>query len=213
MFEMDPTSWNALDNDGVQTLNNRLYVHSCTMEMTIRNTGSTDAVVEAYFIRGRKAYQKTGPDSPTGLYFQGFFNQGPARNPDNPSEADMGLTQLSASTIGVTPFQNQRFCQTYNIVKRVKFVIPANGEISHVIHGPSGVYRASYVKNHITDRKYYGVLYQQQGAPFQEGAGAGVAQLATGTDVNYLSVRRYRCKLLQNNLAKDAFDPSDTIRT
>lgn len=210
LLEMDPASWAAIDSDSNETRNQRLYVHSCTMEMTIRNTGTTDAVIEAYFIRGRRLYNKSGADSPVGLYFQGFNNQAAAANPDNPTESSMGIPQLQASDIGVTPFQNQRFCQNYNIVKRMKFVIPPGGEISHVLQGPSGVFRTAYAKNGITDKKYYGVLYQQQGAPTQ--STTGVPLLATGTDVNYLSVRRYRCKLLQNNLARDGFDASNPLR-
>lgn len=208
IFEMDRTAWNDLDTAGAITRNNnRLYVHSCTMENTIRNDGANDAIVEAYFIRGRIAYQKSASDSPTGLYVQGFDNQGEFTNPEGGTT--LSLPQLRARDIGVTPFQNQRFCQTYTIVKRLKFVIPVGGEITHTVHGPSGTYRASHVKNHITDKRYYGILYQQQGGPI---VGTPTNTLAQPTSCTYLSIRRYRVKMLSNNLARDLLDVSNTIR-
>lgn len=209
MYEMDRTSWDNVDTSTLQTKNQRLYVHSCTMEMTLRNTADVDALVEAYFIRGRTRYVRGNvADSPVGLYFSGFNNQGLAENPDG--SGTFPDNQLAASTIGVTPWQNQRFCQNYTIVKRIKFRIPPGAEVNHVIQGPSGVYRDSYVKNTITDRKYYGILYQQQGSPARN---SGIDVQAQSCQVTYLSVRRYRVKMLANNLAMDAFDASNNLRT
>jgi hypothetical protein len=203
---MDSTGWNNIDSLISQSKNQRLYVHTCTMENTIRNEGTTDVLIEAYFIRGRRGFQLGSASDPTRLYEGGFRNQLLAENPDGSSTFAVG--ELAASTIGVTPWQNARFCANYTITKRIKFTIPPGGEISHILHGPSGTYRTASVKQLITDRKYTGVLYQQQGTPRAE-----PITVAQATSCVYLSVRRYRVKMLQNNLTRDAFDLSNPLRT
>lgn len=56
-----------------------------------------------------------------------------------------------------------------------------------------------------TDKSYSGILFQQQGSPSTQG---DVDTLALPTVVTYLSIRRYRIKMLRDDLDMTALDPS-----
>lgn len=203
--EKDPAGWAAWN--GSTTPNYKVYVMHATMEMTIKNLDpSTDALVEAYYVRGRKRYQKAMADSPGSMYTLGFNKQLTAFDPDTGALYD---GPLSDTMIGTTPFQSSLFCQHYKIYKRTKFRIPAGDEVNIVIHSRGGVFSIADTKGFTTDRRYHGVFFQQQGPPFLLAGTPPVTHRAAQTTVAYLSVRRYRLKMVQNNIVQDAFEITD----
>jgi hypothetical protein len=170
------------------------------MEMTIRNVGTeNDAIIEAYFIRGTRPLESAWL-SPTDCYGRGFYRQPRAEDPDTGATYD---APLSFKQIGVTPFQNQIFSRHYNIYKRQKFRLPPGNEINFVIHnGRPTAFATSDTYNYASDRRYHGVLFQQQGSP-------DASTTAQTTQVTYLSVRRYRCKFIPGNFVMGAYETTD----
>lgn len=202
--EMDATSWAGVNNNTVQGQNHKLYFYHATAEYTIRNTHATnDAIIEAYFIRGKAPVNYALYSSPTVAYDQGFNKQSLASDPNTGSTFD---TQLTSKMIGVTPFQNAQFCRNYKIYRRQKFRLPPGNEISFVIHERRPrTFTMDRARTFSTDRNYHGVLFQQQGPP----TGIDPPTAAIPTSVSYMCVRRYRLKMFRDNLPKDAFETTD----
>lgn len=198
--EISETDWtNALN--GVDSQQHRIYSMHATMEMTIRNTGDNDALVEAYFIRGTRRTQ--GGTNPTAIYADGFAKAALASDPNTGNTFD---SKLTFTTIGTTPFQSPWFCRHYKIYKRQKFRIPPGNEVNFVIHDRKPrVFGMESTRTASTDRAFHGVLFQQQGSPI---ATVGSESTAQATSVTYLSVRRYRVKMFRDNLPKTAYDIS-----
>ncbi|QBX89257.2 capsid protein [Apis mellifera virus-2] len=204
--EIGEADWEEADDPVSQSVNRKLNFMHGTMEMTVRNVGEYDAIIEAYYIRGRRVVREGNLGSPANIYFEGFNKAALARNPDlDPSEPSFDQ-KLSVASIGSTPFQSPMFVKNYNIYKRVKFTIPPGKEISFVINDPRPrTFWMDTAKNRSTDRTFHGVLFQQYGLPYVEDT---VTSLARPTTVTYLSVRRYRLKLMENALPSTAYDVS-----
>lgn len=199
--EKDLTSWTNFNaNSTVEYQESKLWVMHGTMEMTIRNTHATnDALIEAYYIRGKRPLPSSW-NNPCDTYVRGFYRQGRAQDPDTGALYDASLT---FDMIGVTPFQCAQFSKHYNIYKRQKFRIPPGNEINIVIHQPRmTVYSTGNTYNYATDRRFHGILFQQQGSP----DGTTIAQ---ATSVTYLSVRRYRAKFIPSNFVMDSKEVTD----
>lgn len=196
--EISETDWqNALNDQPSQ--HHKIYSMHATMEMTIRNTGPNDVLIEAYFIRGTRRTQ--GGTNPTALYADGFAKAALATDPNTGNSFD---AKLAFSTVGTTPFQSPWFCRHYNIYKRQKFRIPPGNEVNMVIHDRKPrVFTMDNTRTASTDKSYHGILFQQQGSPFST---EGSDNLALATEVTYLSVRRYRVKMFRDNLPKTAID-------
>lgn len=201
--EIAPTDWNLVDFPATDSVNRRLYFMHGMMEMTVRNVGEYDAIVEAYFIRGRRTVREGQLYSPANIYFEGFKKAALAADPDTTNPFD---TKLSVERIGSTPFQSPMFVQSYKVYKRTKFTIPPGKEISFIVNEPRPrSYWMQTAAMRSTDRSFHGVLFQQYGLPYVEDT---TTNLARPTAVTYLSVRRYRMKLLENALPSTAFDIS-----
>lgn len=197
--EMDPVSWTNANNPLVTSLNHRIWFMHGTLEVTVRNTGIYDALVEGYYIRGRRQVNAAW-GSPTDVYSRGFNKQALATDPNtgNPFEA-----QLDFSQVGVTPFQCAEFCKSYNIYKRQKFRIPPGNEINIVISDSRPRSFGMVECNRFaTDKRYHGILFQWQGSP--DGQGAETPALPTA--ITFMAVRRYRFKMVRDSLTTDAFD-------
>jgi len=202
--EMDATSWAAVNNSAVQGQNHKIYSYHATAEYTIRNTGDKDVIIEAYYIRGRKGLNYAFAPNPTDAYFGGFNKQALATDPNTGNAFD---TQLSATQIGVTPFQNSLWCRYYRVYKRQKFRIEPGAEVSFVLTDRRRrTFTMDQARTYATDRNYNGVLFQQQGPPDATG---GVETPAIATAVTYMCSRRYRLKMFRDNLPKDAFETTD----
>ena len=184
----------------VQTQNDKIYSLHATMEMTLNNEGTNDAIVEAYYIRGRKATPKL--TDPVGIYADGFSKAAVASAPNYPS--NLFDYQLLFSTIGVTPFQCPWFTQHFTIYKRQKFRIVPGQEVNMVITSGPATFNASQVEMASTDRRYHGIIFQHQGSP----SFVTPSTSAKPTAVTFLSVRRYRLKMMRDDLPKTALDPS-----
>lgn len=204
--QWDATSWNNSFNPLVQINDQRLWFMHATLEMTIRNTNVVgDALIEAYYIRGRQQLN-TAWSSPAYVYQYGFNRQNLADGPNRDQTTNYSTfeRQLAYTDIGVTPFQNAMFCKSYNIYKRQKFRIPPGGEINFVITDRRPrTFSIQQSNRTCTDRRYHGVLFQQQGPPDASGAEDTVA---APTGVTYLATRRYRFKMVRDSNVTDAFD-------
>lgn len=209
--QMDEAGFASANSPSFESRDQKLHFYHGTLEMTIRNTHPTnDALIEAYYVRGRRA-MNTNWDDPTQVYIKGFQKQNLAKNPE---EYTVGVgggntfeRQLAHSDVGVTPFQCQVFCQSFNIYKRQKFRIPPGGEINLVL-SDSKFRRFGMIESRpkAFDKRYHGIMFQQQGSPDAGGAETP----ALPTQVTYLATRRYRFKMFRDRLAMDAFDTAAT---
>lgn len=200
--EISETDWASTDTGSAGQLH-KIYSMHATMEITIRNVGAFEALLEAYYIRGSRR-TRLGTN-PTNFYAEGFAKAEIASDPNTGNTFD---SKLAFTTVGTTPFQSPLFCQNFNIYKRQKFKIPAGGEINMVIHNPkSKVFRMDYTKSASTDRSYHGILFQHQGSP-----GLNLAETAfvnaRSSSLLFFAVRRYRIKMFRDNLPKTALDNS-----
>lgn len=207
--EISNTDWNNQITTAASQ-NHKIYAMHATMEMTIRNRGTTDAIIEAYYIRGRRPAPVTldsvtgNPNgSPVQVYADAFAKMALASDPNTGNSFDAKPT---FKTVGITPFQAPNFCRHYNIYKRQKFRVPPGNEISMMIHDRRPrTFTMMNSQNRHTDRSYHGILFQQQGSPDDDGATQTSAQV---TSVTYMSIRRYRIKMFRDNLEKTATDIS-----
>jgi hypothetical protein len=199
--EKDPASWAAWNTN--TTPSYKMWVMHGTMEVTIRNIGIYDAIIEAYYVRGKRPVNRTFADSPGAVYKQGFTKQPTAQDPDTGAVYDGPLT---FDTIGTTPFQSSAFTRFYKIYKRTKFRISPGTEISVAIHVGRSMFTTSSVKGFTTDSRYHGILFQQQGSPVFDMTNLKAAP----SNCLYLCVRRYRVKMIENNYVQDAFEVTDT---
>ena len=83
--EINDTNFLNINTPGgsIQVQNDKIYCLHATLEMTINNEGVNDAIVEGYYIRGRKA-TPIGTD-PVGIYADGFAKLATASAPNYPS--------------------------------------------------------------------------------------------------------------------------------
>lgn len=197
---------NALNANAASTVlaseTDKVYCLHATLEMTLHNETATgaEALVEAYYIRGRRP---TPPDfSPASIYSDGFIKSGLASAPNYP--ANTFDNRLAFSQIGVTPFQCPWFTQHFQIYKRQKFRIVPGQEINMVIQSGPATFRNNQVMQHSTDRRYHGILFQQQGSP----STVATPTPAIPSQITYMAVRRYRLKMMRDDNAKTAFDVS-----
>lgn len=196
--EIDSTAWQNALNPLVSSPLHKIYSMHATMEVTIRNTGSQDALLEVYSIRGTR--RAPLGSSPVGIYIDGFNKSQLAQDPNTGNFFD---EKLNFATVGTTPFQSPLFCQHYTIYKRQKFRVPQGNEVNMVIHDPKPhVFRMDQTTLMSTDRTYTGILIQQQGAP----SATGVETYALPTSVTYMAIRRYRLKMFRDNLPRTALD-------
>jgi hypothetical protein len=203
--DIDPSSWASADTGAGQ--NHKLYVKHGTMELICRNTGTTDCILEFYYIRGSRATRRD--TSPAEVYDQGFLRQADATDPNTGNP--IGTAALSSATVGTTPFQSSLFCQHYNIYRRQKFRLPPGNEVNVVIHsGRPFTTNLDWVKNHSTDKRFHGILIQQQGVPTAP-VGEGPTAYSGPCQVTYHAIRRYNFKMFRDNLPKDAFDAPNAI--
>lgn len=204
--EMDPAAWAGQNDPGVEVRNHKIYQYHGTAEYTIRNNNTapdSEAVVEAYFIYGRKPVHRSYALHPGDVYGAGFRRQTTVTDPNTGNVFD---GPLSAITVGVTPFQNAQFCRHFKIGKRQKYLIPPGGEVSFVINDRRRrVYSMDRCKDRSTDSNFIGVLFQQQGTP---AAGFTPARLSQAISLTYLCIRRYRLKFMRDNLVMDALETS-----
>lgn len=203
--EMAPTDWLDLENFSALAVNSRLSVLQATMEITVRNNSAEDILLEAYHIRAKKKFTNNVMPSPSQMYWEGFNRQQRAENPEN--SALMGEQKLNHTIIGVTPFQNQLFTQHWTIYKRTKYRINPGQEISFIVKGRPSTYRAQDVFSNAFDYRTTGILFQQQGPPAPASTEPPLpATAAVASSAEYLAIKRYRIKMLYNNLARDALD-------
>lgn len=195
----DTAAWNG-QGGTTDVVDFKIYSHHATAEYTIRNSSTTDdAIIEAYFIRGRAPANKAYYGNPADVYADAFHKQADARNPD--TAATIG-TAMDFSDVGVTPFQAVQFCRLFSIYKRQKFRIPPGNEVSFVlIDRKPKTMRMDQSFNNSTDRNYHGVLFQQYGSP--QAAGATPTK-STAVPVTYMCTRRYRIKMFRDNYPMDA---------
>lgn len=202
--EMDAASWANTNTFNTFGINHKIYAFSAAMECTLRNESATTAVIEAYFIRGKRPAFTTPYPSPTDVYANGFKRQQLATDPNTGAAFD---GELNFQQVGVTPFQNTLFSRHYNIYKRQKYKIPPGEEISFVVTDPRArVFTMATARTYSTDRNYHGVLFQQQGVAALSDA---TPTYAKATGVSYVVQRRYRIKMMRDNLTKDAFEVTE----
>lgn len=204
--EKDAVAWNQYDNNLLfsNLRMHQLHVLHATLEITVRNIGVNDVILEAYYIQGKQPLRNTQSLSPTDLYSSGFNRMAVAQDPDTGNLYDL---KLQATQVGVTPFQNALFCRHYTVYKRTKFNLPIGGEINLILtNSRSYSFKISDTKGMTTDRRYRGILMQFQGAPIATGE---TFQYAPISRVCWTAVRRYRMKFIPDKEATGAFETTD----
>lgn len=204
--EADPAGWSTIKDPTLDSANHKIHSHHGTAEFTIRNNNSTEAgaaIVEAYFIYGRKPLDKDFAISPADCFRDSFKKQSVIADPETGGSFEGAL---AATQIGVTPFQASLFCKHFKIYKRQKYLIPPGDEVSFVINDRRPrTFTMDQAKNFTTDRNYHGVLFQMQGVP---AAGETPPKAAKATALTFMCVRRYRLKFVRDQRVMDSFETS-----
>lgn len=197
MYEaVGSADWSNWDSAVFGSRNHKIQSLHGTMEVTMVNTGESDALVEVYHIYARRRVENTYLN-PNHIYNTGFIKQDRATEPDTGNIVGVGLTPVE---LGVTPFQNALFCRNFTITKRQKFRIPAGGEVSFVKKDSrSRIFSLAGTKPFAWDRSLSGILVQFQGVPL----GGAVPQSATATKMSFSVIRRYRFKFMRDDLTTD----------
>lgn len=199
--EISETDWSAALNNS-ESQHHKIYAMHATMEMTVRNNGTNDAILEAYFIRGTRPTH-SGDVNPTQMYADSFAKEALASDPNTGNTFD---SKPNFKTIGITPFQAPWFCRHYKIYKRQKFRLPPGNEVSFIMHDRKPrTFIMDQSRTRATDKNFHGVLFQQQGPPNYNDSNS---QQALPSQLTYLSIRRYRIKMFRDNLPKIALDAS-----
>jgi len=194
---MDPTIFDDLQNSTLSTLTNTsklITFESANIEVSITNNATTSVILECYHFKCRKdgrQFSNGALNNPGGYYEMGFLKQGVPTDPDTGEQPDPSNSDpLTVFTVGSTPFQSPFFCSHFQIVRREKFTVPAQGTIQKSLRIPMNktvnisTLRSLNIKRGWTE----GFLWQMQGAP---GYASSVVRQATISDVVVASVKRY----------------------
>lgn len=105
----------GLDTTVTTNLSSRLYIKSACLDVQIKNTASTEMIVDVYTLLYRKTYG-TATYADTESIFNGAFSE---------------LTTITAANsydISMTVFENPTFCQYFKVLKKQE-VLVLPGEI------------------------------------------------------------------------------------
>lgn len=106
------------------------------MELTIRNTGTTPALVNVYRVVCKKDWPFAGIPIEK-IYEQGFERAGRVTEIDQPVEAGVPLgmwdPQMQPNQLTSTPFQSYLFVKLFTIYRRTKYQLAPGEEINLVL--------------------------------------------------------------------------------
>lgn len=201
MFEaVQNPAWANWESGSLVSHDTKIHNMHSTMELTINNTGDTEAIVEVYYIRARKRIESVWAN-PSNIYRTGFLKQGRAQNEDTDDGAPNTIgTELADNDLGVTPFQCALFCRAFTIYKRQKYRIPAGDEVSFTMtDSRPSTYTMSNTKPYAMDHRYRGVLLQYFGPPEV----GGTPTPAKTVSLTFQCTRRYRIKIHNDTQVRD----------
>lgn len=172
---------------------------SCMGELTVRNTGAGQVIVNAYLVVCRKdVARNNGTESLLTLYTDGFKRSG-AVSDDATLGTNPWNAQITSSDLSATPFMNALFCRHYKILKRTKFNLGPGQDFSLIIKSHKRrVVDMTTMIGRVSKKGFtYGYMFDCQGAP------------ATGstTDASTLAVqflKRYHINLMPQRAIETA---------
>lgn len=190
------------------SLDKRIQFESANMEVTIRNTGENTAIVESYQFICRKDVLQLNDGSYNnvfGQYRQSFIKTSLITDPDGTSNTIPLSTIPTYLSTGTTPFQANRFCSYFKILKRQKFTIPPGGQIQLSLRNARTKFlNVGGVRSRNALRGWtQGFLIQGQGVP---GPVEGTSVGALPAQLHWYSVRRYSYYLPASGFDQDAFN-------
>lgn len=188
--------------DGTLTNNPTAILHyqSCVMECTLRNYGATPVVIECYHIVARSDAQ----DNATYHYAESIYELGFAQ-PTTVNESATGTnrTNISATDIGTTPFNNTLFSRYFLVKKKVKIELGA-GEITQIQLRDPRNHRlnTNKIRNMVyLPYKTQGYLFQVMGPPQIEDNVVGFTQ---GSSVSITTTRIYNYHIINSNFNRNS---------
>lgn len=206
------TGWDNANNPafftpGTGTPNRAMRCLRATIEVTIRNTGTTSAILNVYRIYCTRNV-RSNFISLEQVYEAGFNYAGEIEaNPE--TETGLWDRRLLASDIGSTPFQSRVFCQHFKIVRRTKYQLAPGEEINLTFTDRrSRLLMQRYLQGNSFVRKLTtGWFVEFNGVPAQvPPAGPTINTTATLSTVIH---KRYSVVLLPQKKEQSSFDTPD----
>lgn len=169
----------------------RIIIDHMVLDMQITTTEATESSCEldVYEFVCRKDVPNTIQASGTvgDVNMSNFFDKGLSSQP----AVGTGGTVLTATTLGVTPFDNKYWCQHFKIVKKTKFLLGLNQYATYQIRIPGNKTISAYQRRDLLARKGLtrGVMFIAKGLV----TGGAVPS----TDLAVYTQRHYKYAILQ----------------
>lgn len=144
--------------------------NSASMEVTIRNTGTTPAMLSVYRIVCRRDWPFVA-QTVESIYEQGFKYAGRVTEHDQPVEyalpVGMWDTQMTPEQLTSTPFQSYLFSRIFQIYRRTKYQLSPGEEINLTLKSnrPKIVYMDKVRGRSFARQLTHGYFIDFQGVP------------------------------------------------
>jgi len=188
------------------------------MELTVRNTGQTSALVNVYRVVCKRNFPFVGFTAES-LYEQGFRYAGRITEVTQPVEGtgDDGVappygmwdSQITPTMLVATPFQSRLFTQHFTIYRRTKYQLAPGEEFSLLLkdNRPKYINMNTMRGNSFVSKITHGFFVDFQGVPIYDAAND-----ETSSAVATLSVQkmvRYSINMLPEKRTATSFDVQD----
>lgn len=180
---------------GNQNTQKKLQFESAQLEVSVKNYGNNKAIVEVYYVRCRKQHAQTNNDiynCASGVYELGFKKQTQITDPEEGTT--IGVGPQSQFQVGTTPFQSPRFCSTFKVIRRKKYIIAPGNMVSWILKDPRNrTIEANNVRSELfVPRVTHGYFIQCYGEPGLEGPDPPVPTTAMPVNLLFYSTRKYQ---------------------
>lgn len=185
-----------------------LRSNHATIEVTVRNTGTTPCLINAYRVVCRQNVHRLYGDIET-LYAEGFRRAGRVSEDQDQSAAPTELwdPHMTPAQLASTPFQSRLFCQAFTILRRTKYQL-APGEEFNLLY--SDRRKRVLYQNKIRDSAFVrglttGWFFDFNGVPIVDQIGTTTAD----SQVSVLIQKRYSISFLPEKRYETSHDTQD----
>jgi len=189
---------------------------SAAMELTVRNTGSTPALVNVYRVVCKRNFPF--PDfTLESLYEQGFRFAGRITEVTQPVEGtgDDGIappygmwdSQITPTMLVASPFQSRLFTQHFTIYRRTKYQLSPGEEFSLMLKDsrPKYINMNTMRGNSFVSKITHGFFVDFQGVPIRNGG----ETTSSGAFLSVQKMVRYSINMLPEKRTATSFDVQD----
>lgn len=203
--ECSKPAWDSALNSAISEFSTtKLHFMHAHMEITLKNTGPSDALVEAYHFYCRRDLSNQCPN-PTEAYSRGFSKEPIVYDPDSGNSFDR---RIYFNDVGSTPFHSTLFTRSFCITKRTKYRMPPGAEISLLIRdNRSRVFTPPSLVGKSCTRATSGVLFQVQGCPGVNELGQTLK--AQQAQITSLCIRHYNFRIWSDRTGGTSMETTD----